>query len=507
MKVLFSYSRTILILFFGLVSFLHLNAADVCCESHSFFRSRPIVTDFTIDQGLTLYEWYHRKTIYDEKPWFLLNVAGFYYTSTHKKQLAEYFLPKCKCAITVAQNNTSDVSSLWINIGNNPLTPFSSNVSLHPHRSIFGATFDLRMDLGQYFSAYYNNESLEGFWTQIFFPILQAKHVMDLEETDIVNPGEVIPGQSFANVTNAFQNPAWCFGKISPCALSMKGFGDVKLSLGYDWYETAYSSAAIYGSVYIPTSHGSHATHLFEPTIGNGGHVGVALGLLGDLSIWTSDECHNISLLFDIEGSYFTSHREWRSFDLKPNGDWSRYLLLANQAIPNVAVQGINLFTRDVEVTPRGMVDIWAALHWQYSCFNFELGYNFWWHQREKVSLNTCNDTLDQYGIFDISVFCNGGENFTTDSTATISVGAPNHRNGPISDPTFVNIKVCDLNASTAECPSVTTNKIYAAAAGDLKFNEETLGMIGIGGSYEFSHDKRNALSQWGIWVKVGVSF
>ena len=509
MKFFLQNFKTIVsVLFFCLLGFLNLKA-DNCCESHSFFRSRPIVTDFSLEQGLTLYEWYHRKTIYDEKPWFLFNVAGFYYNSTKKEELARYFLPHCKEQITVAQNNTSDVSSIWINVLNTFATPFSSKISIAPRRTAYGATLDLRVDFGQYLSSHYNNESLEGWWGQLFVPILQVKHKMNLEETDIVNPGIVIPGQSFPNVTDAFQNPAWCFGKIAPCALTMKGFGDVKISLGYDWYETVDSTIAVYGSIYIPTSHGSRARHLFEPTIGNGGHVGVALGLLGDITVWNPDDCSNISVLFDLEGSYFTSHREWRSFDLTPNGDWSRYLLLANQAAPNIAVQGINIFTRDVSVTPRGMVDIWLACHWQHSFFNLELGYNFWWHQREKVSLKTCNDTLDEFGIFDTPVFCGlGVENFTTASDATISVGIGQHRDPtPHSDLTFVNLKVCNLNASTAECPSAMTSKIYLAAARDFEVSEDTLGMLAVGASYEFAHEKRTALSQWGVWVKVGISF
>ena len=525
MKLFLNKIKSISIFFFCLFGFLNLNAEE-CCHSHSFFRSRPVITNFSLEQGLTLYEWYHRKTIYDEKPWFLINVDGFYYSSTHKKQLAEYFLPNCKCAITVGQNNTSNISSIWIYVLNpdtNQNTPFSSHVSLAPKRTIFGATIDLRLDFGQYLSTHYNNESLDGWWGQLYVPILKANHRMNLNETDIENPGAIRPinplqpdsGFTSPNVTEAFQNPAFHFGQISPCTLSMKGFGDVKLSLGYDWYETADSTVAVYGALYIPTSHGSRARHLFEPTIGNGGHVGFALGLLGDATLWMPSENSTVSLLFDAEGSYFISHNEMRSFDLKPNGDWSRYLLLANQNLTNASVQGINILTRDVSVVPRAMVDIWAALHWQCSNFNFELGYDFWWHQQEKVSTKTCNDTLDQYGIFDVAVFCAGAGDFTTASTTnplgtptTISVGEPNHTNGPVHDTTFVHLKVCDLNPSTAECPTAMTSTIYFATSVDLHSrDDETLGMIGLGASYEFANKKRTALNQWGIWVKVGVSF
>ena len=89
MKLFLGRIKIISLLFFCLFGILNLRA-DECCHSHSFFRSKPVVADFALEQGLTLHEWYNRKTIYDEKPWFLLNIDGFYFSSTNKKQLAEY---------------------------------------------------------------------------------------------------------------------------------------------------------------------------------------------------------------------------------------------------------------------------------------------------------------------------------------------------------------------------------------------------------------------------------
>ena len=67
------------------------------------------------------------------------------------------------------------------------------------------------------------------------------------------------------------------------------------------------------------------------------------------------------------------------------NDDWSRYLEVAKPTALGTPLPGINYLTQSVNVTPRNSATIWTALHFQHYNFHLEIGYNFWYRQKESV--------------------------------------------------------------------------------------------------------------------------
>ena len=119
-------------------------------------------------------------------PWISLEVtAPYYFKSTNGHKLARYFLPGCQECVTVGQNNTSDISSLWLGIIAPATTPFESTICIDPKRSVIGGAFKLFFDFGAFDSCYHN------WWASIFVPVQQVRH--DLNITETISPTSGTP--------------------------------------------------------------------------------------------------------------------------------------------------------------------------------------------------------------------------------------------------------------------------------------------------------------------------
>ena len=165
---------------------------------------------------------------------------------------------------------------------------------------------------------------------------------------------------------------------------------DIKTTFGWHFLERENKTAAWYLNLFIPTHHGSRAKYLFEPTIGTGGHVGIGTGFDCDWTLYEDNDTR-INWVNDIRYAYFFSHCEKRSLDLCSNGEWSRYMLVAKSGALDAALPAINFFTRDVKITPRSNIEFLSMFHVEHKTWNVELGYNFWWRQKEKIALK-CNE-------------------------------------------------------------------------------------------------------------------
>ena len=488
---------------------VYLNA-----HSHSFFRPHPLVADSFLEKSLTLHEWYNRycntKT--------LIEIDPFYYHSFHASNLASYFLPNNKRCIIIGQNNTSDISSPWLilgrNISFNPKSPFIASFKISPERNVYGAAFNIKIDLEAI--TYPHTSYLNKWWIQIFAPLLHTVHKLNITEVDFNGPGftQVVSGETlgFLTATDALNNPTWNFGKLNPCALKKTGLGDIKFLLAYDFFKKQntntfhlnphFGSATIYGAIYIPTSHGSSAHFLFEPTLGNGNHPGIALGLQGEI-INSRKTSHPFTLLASAELGYFFTNKEWRSFDLSCNGDWSRYLLVAQQQDPMTPLPGINFLTMKVNVSPRIMANMWLALNYTGQNYMLELGYTFWARQKEHICVKKL--CFSDTAIWDIVGECNE-VGFTSGSQDIIRGALPIKPNEAISDPEFIPIQLKDINTSSAECPSVISNTFYASASFEKQFKGKKI-LAGLGISYEIGSPRKNALEQIGVVLKLSFLF
>ena len=465
-----------------LLLLLVLGPVPMLKASKTFFTPRSIsLDDSTFELALTNYDRYHGD---NDDSWLNFYVKPFYQRSRKGCDLARYFLPNNQRCVTLSEDGTGDLDSLFFNLISPAGTFYNSTVCLSPRRTTYGAVFTF----------YANLDCLcDKLWLGINFAAMGAKHDLHVCETGSVAPGTL---SGFTDACDAFNNPEWTAGRLACRSLKRSGVDDIQLKLGYDYCSNEDSHGTIYLVTSIPTGKRPRSCYLFEPIVGSK-HGSLGLGFNGDYTFNVCDD-HNLTLMGDIKYRYVFRATERRSFDLI-NGDWSRYLPLVSSATPVLLTPGINAFTLNAEVTPRSTINLWTAVHYDYCNWNFELGYNFWWRQAEKVCIK-CPLASD-IGILDLAGICSGTA--TSANAATIAQSIIN--NIALSDGTFTDLTTSLLNQNSAAHPRALSNKIYAS----IGYNTECYChpiLLGINGSYEFGH-RCAALSQGAVWGTVGISY
>ncbi len=456
------------------------------CGSHSFFRPREITPNNVFQHNLSLYWWYHDVLCEDDCIWWSMQVSPFYQRSTDGKKAAEFFLPCKKCDISVKEDGTGDVGSLWLNLIAAGGSSFDSCVTIRPRRSVAGAYFNFRFDLSRVFCHS---------WLSVAFAAMRAKHELNFCEKENNGPGVAC---GVTNVCEALNQCNLLYGKFAKCcSLTSRGVDDVQIKFGYDWFycDTNHLSPYIVGIA--ATGNSSNAEFIFEPMVGSD-HGSIGAGIIGDYTLWVCDNSE-LTLLTDFKYRYVLRACERRSFDLCKNGDWSRYLQVVQACARSNSLPGINILTQDVFVTPGSTIDWWFALHYQRCQWNVELGYDFWWRAKERVELCKfpCN-----FGIYDLVGDCN--INPVSASCAEICQSVTGS-NVPASDESFVAITCNDLNLNSGATPGALSNTIYAAIGYDGCVCDSPA-LIGLGGSYEWGRDC-DALDNWAVWVKLAMAF
>lgn len=516
--------RVLLLVCFAQVSMLQAGCAELCnpdiCANqcticaHTTFVPRLMSQNLVLEDALFQYYQFHLPCCDSEcPPWISLEIAApYYFKSTDSKRLARYFMPGCQECAVVGQNNTSDISSLWLKIVAPADTPFESTICIEPRRTVIGGAFRVFFDFGAY------DPCLCNWWASIFVPVQQVRHDLHITETPSADSGTPIVPPSFPDVISALNNPEWNYGKFSTNKLKKTGVDDIALRLGYNFVRDEEDLLGLYGLLFVPTGKGTKSEYVFEPLVGSK-HVGVGLGLIADYTFY---ECGSTSIdfLLDARYAHFFKHHEVRSMDLY-NGDWSRYLLVAQPTDPTTPLSGINFFTQKVNVNPSNLFEVWAAVSFNYCNFHFEAGYDFWHRSKEKISLADADLGVGIYDIaYDPYNTCQISE-----SCAKICQSVPTEAGAPVSDLAFVTVKNSNalndkaitqnncqnlpcsyLNPNSAASPRALSSTVYGAISYDCCLCCEYPVMIGIGGQYEFAH-RASALSQYGVWLKSAISF
>lgn len=494
--------------------------------AHTTFVPRRMSQNSVLELSLYNYRRYHGNFLDQEcPPWVDVQlVAPYAFGSTNRQNQAEYFLPGGKQNIIIAQNNTSDVSSPWLELLRPMNSPYVSSLTLAPKRTVIGGA--LRLVFGAYKliedDCWYKN-----IWATVFIPIQQVRHSTGIKESIATGSGTSLFSPGIHDAIDALNNPAWNYGKISPNTRTKAGIDDISVKLGWDAVTQERGHVAFYSQFFIPTGKGTKAHYLFEPLVGSD-HWGIGGGLNADMAVWQND-CASVYLMFDARYAYFLKHKEWRSIDLF-NGDWSRYLLVATPTAQTTPLPGINYMTQHVSVTPRSMFEAWAALSFATEKWDIELGYDFWIRAQEKIRLKDIPNL--GVGIFDFGANPDAGICVISAHCAKICAAIPSQPNGPIHDDTFTplqnseavnkqgttkasscNTARCStaaqcsyLNLDSAAHPRALSSMVYAAISRECCFGDGHITVIGVGGSYEIAH-RNSALSQYGVWFKTAINF
>lgn len=472
-------------------------------RAQSVFVPRAIITDGSFDLSFEYNR--HQSSIYrlEKKEYFPTkthaSLTGLYMSSDNGDELARCFFPNNKTIIVVDEKGEGDVGSAWISLIAPGDSDFRAILTMKPQRSVYGSLVRLHADL---------NTIFPGFFAEFKVPLITARHELKLKElpTDYGTTQAALENAGINNlssdpivrsVIDAFNQPDWRYGKLSPVALTKHGIDDVLFRAGFNFINRRKMFARIYADLILPMGERPTAEFLFEPVIGSK-HFGIGAGITVDTMCLHKKE-HILSLVADGRYHYRCSAPEFRSLDLTKSGPWSRYLNLSRLGDSNHPLDAINVLTRDVDVHPGGAAEGTAILHYQNNRLNYDFGCNLWYRDSERLEMNEkWNQEDEQTGVFYVLA---GTANGPTASSARIN----QNRKNVTPDSTFIQIKESDFDLDSAAHKHVFTYKFFGnISANHTIFNFPAL--TGLGYSYEFATSNA-AVSQWALYLRTAFQF
>ncbi len=430
--------------------------------------------------------------------------------STRSSDLARYFMPFCNETVNVHEEDQDYPRNNLLAAHFNIFTKnsdFQSAVTIAPRQTVGGFGIQLRQDFA------WNKKNNSGFWFSVSAPLIHVRNELNFCEKIINDGGGVDTDQdanAVANMTQAFMQSDWKYGKISCDALTETKIADIEIKLGMEWLQYDPCHLEGYISFLIPTGTRPTAEFIFEPVVGHGRHFGIGFGSTAGIQIYASaDNNKRVNFEWAHHSHYLFKKTQKRSFDLKGKV-WSRYIeTYANQEQAalananndvNLATPGINIFTQDVEVTPGFAHNMNTALVLQADGFRGEVGYNLYCRQAECIQL-TCPW---EEGPALKHALGEGQTNDARDMTGNTKI----EQDTPT---TFANydqslIKEEDLDLSAAATPCLISNTVY----GFLGYTWDQRvypSLLGAGTSYEFSTSDNAVLNRWTVWGKIAFAY
>jgi len=362
-----------------------------------------------------------------------------------------------------------------------------------------------------------------------------------------------------ANVTQAFNQAAWNYGKIG-CDSKITRLADIELSIGRLWTCGDCASTSWEVGVVIPTGNKPHAEYVAPAVVGNGQHAALRLGSTTSIML---SECDNSSTWFriDTDSRYLFRNTQKRSFDVKGK-EWSRYMMVwANQDAYTAAVTalaapladfdamlpqrtytpGINVFTTDFYVKPEFQGRFNSAVVMCGERFKAEFGWNVHARTRECVELACSWDAAPAFadssylggiGLNNNRTIYNDSQTTTVNAVDSVGRGytmanmpLTGITTGAQTDGSFLVTPTGTQDANVAAVAALYSN--FALGEDDINYDSAstpgsishtpylTLGcsfdcdwspVVAIGASYEFNAGNKT-LNQWMVWGKFECAF
>ncbi len=363
-----------------------------------------------------------------------VTAAGFYSESTNHTDLAKRFGIGSTGAIKITKD-TPTASNLHeaiygLNIHHSPNSDgvststladadddtnaypriaMNGTLKLAPKRTVYGANLGWKQSL---------DGLLKGLSLSVRAPIVQVKTNMNPTltgaEASAIPP---VDGKTGATVSDYFGGKVTTdiatYAHVSQAALkknlidaandTVTGLADVELGLNYTFDCCAVKSLkwGFGATAQIPTGNKPDGIKLFEAIYGARGHFAAgANGMVHFDAFSNKDIRVSVDVLANYK--YFFKGTEVRTmgiYDLtnKVMLPASQYRLLMHHGVTGV-LPAANVLTVEHNVTPGHQVDALAGLSVEWKNFTFDIGYNLFWHAKEKVVQRT-NWSNDSYAL------------------------------------------------------------------------------------------------------------
>ncbi len=459
-----------------------------CLTDRTFFWSRPVYRNIGAQKPL----W--QEFVFNTCQSLALQIIPIYQQSAHDRDLAHYFLFNdqhnllIKGDAVVANNPYSrDVRAEWLGLPSN----FAGTFSVHPRQKQFGLWIEAMMPLGNCFGY----ECLDSFWVGVALPYQMIENKVTPTQTPPINPGTTFP----TDALEALSNPAYLFQKFDG-KKKKNGLAEVDFKLGTNLLNRDYFQIGMYSMLVIPLRGSANQEFVFNPFLGNNGHFGFGSGVTFKLPLLCDPECQLFSFFAYFENIYFFRNHQKRTFDLIDR-PWSRYLLLNNKE-GGLNIPAMNILTRRVRARPYNMLDLYTGFDWELSNVQVEVGYGLWARGREQLKFADCFPA--DFGIAGVGFLSTTSAIPATASRSTIQEQAPNDVNFR-GEQIFVPIRVEDLDIDSGAARGALAHRGHISV-GYIYATESFAVLAGVGAFIEASQYS-SALSNWGVWGKVGISY
>jgi hypothetical protein len=305
-----------------------------------------------------------------------------------------------------------------------------------------------------------------------------TRYRMRPNEFDIQNFGTL---NGYKTILESLDNNDRVFGKVGCQSITKAGVDDIQVKIIKNIYDDCIS-IDFYGLIGIPTGKRTSALYMFEPMVGSK-HAQLGLGSYLFKKIHETD-CGDLNLLAEVKYRYAFSATERRIFDLQLNGQWSRYMLLVDKAdkyIPFLASDHLAICTK---VKPKNNLDVFVAINKSHNCWQFEIGYDFFYRDRESIEYINCDQYFPRnYGIADLrGIAANKPQSA---NSANISQSVLPGKNQMKSDPKFIALTKNMVNLNSGAAPRTISNSIYGSFAHRVNQCDKDIN-LGAGAAYEF---------------------
>lgn len=486
--------------------------------SKTFFTVRPQYSTGS-PEHLSLYR--NRTVLREDGIWASVQAVIFGGASTNQEGMARYFMPSWNTCVKVAEgpNPLETAGAAQIFVGGSKAFKeddyellarnfgivtaghdFESRICFCPKQTFFGVALNYKQSL--------SHDEERGLWFDITMPVIHVKNDMGLSE-QVINPGTPLPGAP-ANMRQAFNQEAWKFGKISPCALEKTAISDIEGRIGYDILREETCRCSSFLGIIFPTGNRPKAEYVFEPIVGRNKHWGVIWGSSFGFELWSNEKAE-IDLVFDTNNNYLFEGDEIRSFDLIDK-QWSRYIPMFTDSSATTTVPGINVLTRCLNIRPRGLYQFNTAFIFKYKRIAAEVGFHFFIRQSESGFLK--NKWVEGPAIAGVNS-ASGADLADSMSLATMrdwnySLITQDFDHAALSlnpannSSVYKPITEADLNIQSALHPSAISYAAYGSAAwswDDYQYPTR----FALGGAYQFATDN-TAMTRYSVWGKCVVS-
>lgn len=322
------------------------------------------------------------------------------------------------------------------------------------------------------------------------------------------------------------------FNTIDGESHTKTGCADLRIILGWDFCLKQAGHAGFTFLVVAPTGSRPNGEFLFEPVLGNGKHWELGVGFTGHLIIWDELNGQELGIYTDIMLSHLFNARQRRTFDIKPNGFGSRYIL-AKQFdntgnFTGTVIPVANISTLDCHVKNLLQLDASVMFGYTYNTFIFDIGYNGWVRSKDIINITGCFPSY-QYGLKGTQNVYNTTTDTlvnATESTATFTEYALD-KNDPIAtaaiqaahaDPQVVLLTAQNIDTASAASPLAVTHKLFFYIGySDLQKTlcKRVIPFFGFCAELEFEGMNRHAtvyhdpstMAQFTFWLRGGIEF